>query len=321
MDFGRRHTVTNEYYSLAALLGDLLHTLRFPDVRPNATTVILPQNEGAEVDGQYARFVRTKLDENGHAGVGVRAPFLEDFLDMEDGHVQSMFLCLLAGDLVLLAPPEHRDYVLDTLLENEHNGTLDLRLLSSVARHVRIWNQRPNPGKRVFVLGEPLVMFNDFLNDGTFKRLEKTGHRVILAPLSEYLWSFWRDHLSMNAAPENKERRCRLCDFQRLIRIIGEELGPQSHFEPDLESLMLQADRDLGYYSGAFGRYRSIKAKGVLPGPDGIIFVTSMYENTGISLDILRNRAAGDIPQLGLTFDGNPNANDRIKTESFMHYL
>ncbi|MEF2229327.1 MAG: acyl-CoA dehydratase activase [Pseudodesulfovibrio sp.] len=321
VDMGRRHTVTNEYFSLAALLGDLLHTLRFPDVRPNRSTVVLPQNEGAEVDGQYARFVRTKLDENGYGGVGVCAPFVEDLLDMEDDHVQSMFLCLLAGDLVLLAPPEYRDDVLDTLLENERNGTLDLRLLASVARHIRIWNGKPIPGKRVFVLGEPLVMFNDFLNDNTFKRLEAAGHRVIFAPLSEYLWSFWRDHLVLGADPKNKERRCLLCDFQRLVRIVGEELGPQSHFEPDLESLMLEADRSLGYYAGAFGRYRSVKASGVLPGPDGIMFVSSMYENTGISLDILRNRAAGDIPQLSLTFDGNPNANDRIKVESFLHYL
>lgn len=84
---------------------------------------------------------------------------------------------------------------------------------------------------------------------------------------------------------------------------------------------MLEADGDLGYYAGAFGRYRGTKARGVLPGPDGIIFVTSMYENTGISLDILGNRAAGDIPRLSLTFDGNPNANDRIKIESFIHYL
>ena len=321
VDFGRRHTVTNEYFSLVALLGDMLHTLRLPHVLPNRSTVMLPQNEGAEVDGQYARFLRAKLDEAGYGGVGLCAPFLEDLLDMDQDRVDSMFLCLVAGDLVMLAPPAYRKDVLETILENERNGGLNRRLLAAVARNIRIWNEKPDTGKRVFVLGEPLVMFNDHLNDGTFRRMEANGHRVILAPLSEYLWSFWRDHLALGNDPKKEDRHCRLCDFQRLIRAIGEELGPQSHFAPDLEALMLEADRGLGYYSGAFGRYRSVKAASPLPGPGGIISVSSMYENTGISLEILRNGSDGGLPHLHLTFDGNPNANDRIKTESFLHYL
>ncbi|BCS88121.1 acyl-CoA dehydratase activase [Pseudodesulfovibrio sediminis] len=321
VDFGRRHTVTNEYFSLVALLGDMLHTLRLPHILPNRSTVVLPQNEGAEVDGQYARFLRAKLDETGYDGVGICAPFLEDLLDMDRDHLDSIFLCLVAGDLVMLTPPAHRKYVLETILENERNGNLDRCLLTSIARHIHTWNATPDTGKRVFVLGEPLVMFNDFLNDGTFKRMEANGHRVVLAPLSEYLWSFWRDHLALDNGLNRKNRSCRLCDLQRLIRIISEELGPQTHFAPDLESLMLEADRGLGYYTGAFGRYRSVKAGSLPPGPDGIISVSSMYENTGISLEILRNGSDGGLPHLHLTFDGNPNANDRIKTESFLHYL
>lgn len=321
VDCGRRHTVTNEYFSLAALLGDMLYTLRLPHVLPDRSTVIVPQNEGAEVDGQYARFLRAKLDEAGYGGVGLCAPFLEDLPDMDKDHVDSMFLCLVAGDLVLFAPPAHRKDVLETILGNERNGTLDRRLLVSLARHIQIWNARPNAGKCVFVLGEPLVMFNDFLNDGIFKRMEANGHRVVLAPLSEYLWSFWRDHLVLGNDLKKEDRRCRLRDFQQLIRVVSEALGPHSPFAPDLEARMREADRGLGYYAGAFGRYRSVKAGGLLPGPDGVISVSSMYENTGISLEILRNASDGDLPHLHLTFDGNPNANDRIKLESFLHYL
>ncbi|MUM78501.1 CoA activase [Pseudodesulfovibrio sp. F-1] len=319
IDMGREHTLTNEYFSLAALTGDLFQTLARRAATP--MTVVLPQNEGAEVDGQYARFIRTKLDENAMDQVTLCAPFLEDLLGLEDESAQDMFLCLLAGDLVLLAPPQHREYLLETLHENQRGHRLDIQLLLSVARHVRAWNEKPADGKRIFALGEPMVLFNDMLNDGTFTRLEQAGHRVARAPLSEYMWSFWRDHVVLSGKAETAHRGRRLFEFQRLIRLVGEELGPQGHFESDLEAPMLRADDRLGYYDGAFGRYRSAKIEGAPQALDGIIAVSSMYENTGISLEILRKQPCEGKPFLSLTFDGNPNENDRIKTDSFIHYL
>ena len=322
LDLGRRHTVTNEYYSLTALLGDLLRALAPPRAPGAPPAVLLPQNEGAEVDGQYARFVRTQLDLNGHRDVAVCAPFLEDLPDLGEAPARDMFHVLLAGDLVLLAPPARRPELLATLLEGGESGAPDGPALAAAARRVRAWNEEPAPGKRVFALGEPLVLFNDFLNDGTFRRLEKDGHRVIRAPLSECLWSLWHDHLEANPGSGAAQRRARLDELRRLMGSIGRELGAHSHFEPDPEALMRRADRTLGLYSGAFGRYRSVKAQGSLPAVDGIISVTSMYENTGISLGILRGgAAAGELPHLALTFDGNPNENDKMKTESFIHYL
>jgi len=321
LDLGRRHTVTNEYYSLTALLGDLLQTLRQPRDHSSRLTVLLPQNEGAEVDGQYAQFIRTQLDLNGYDGVGLCAPFLEDLPDMEDAQARAMFYCLLAGDLILLAPPTHREDLLGALLGAVGSDALDGNLLGA-ARRVRAWNEEPASGKRLFALGEPLILFNDFLNDNTFRRLEQGGHRIILAPLSEYLWSLWRDHLTLSPGPSATRRRSRLDEFQQLIRAVGQELGPHNHFEPDLDALLRQADQTLGYYSGAFGRYRSVKARGALPAVDGVLSVTSMYENTGISLGILRSdMGANGLPHLNLTFDGNPNENDKIKMDSFIHYL
>ncbi len=60
IDLGRNHTVTNEYYSLAVLLGDLLHTLKEMNGSGEKVKLLLPQNEGAEVDGQYPRFIRAQ---------------------------------------------------------------------------------------------------------------------------------------------------------------------------------------------------------------------------------------------------------------------
>lgn len=324
IDLGRQHTTTNEYFSMSTLLGDLLYTLNDPDIATtDQLSVMLPQNEGAEVDGQYARFMRTKLDESGFDKIDILAPFMENLLDMEENQAQALFLCLLAGDLVRLAPSEHREYLIETLQDMERKGKLNQQSLISIAHHVQIWLEKLKYRKRIFALGEPLILFNDTLNDNTFKRLESDGHHVVFAPFSEYLWSFLRDTLKHSPYPRAEQRRSLLREFQRLIRIISEALGKQSHFESDLEALMVRANHNLGYYAGAFGRYRSVKALGNLPQVDGVISAASMYENTGISLDILQDHTNGGekMPLLNLTFDGNRNENDRIKTDSFIYYL
>ena len=322
IDLGRNHTVTNEYYSLAALLGDLLHTLkRTKGNSGKRLNLLLPQNEGAEVDGQYSRFIRAKLDESGLADVGIISPFMEDLLHLDEDRAQTIFLCLLAGDLALLAPRKRRKVFMETLSEMADNNQLTLSFLTSAARHVRAWLDEQTTSKTVFAIGEPMTLYNDMLNDNTFKNMEKAGHRVVYAPLSEYMWSFWRDYTPSNngnkAAKENI-----LSEFRAIISAISEILGAHSHFEPDLEQTMTRADTVLGFYAGAFGRYRSAKPMGNLSGADGVILVTSMYENTGISLDILeRSNRDESLPMLTLTFDGNQNKADETKVESFLYYI
>jgi hypothetical protein len=62
---------------------------------------------------------------------------------------------------------------------------------------------------------------------------------------------------------------------------------------------------------------------GRLPNVNGIITAMSMYENTGITLNILHKSftQACSLPVLNLTFDGYRNENDRTKIESFIHYI
>jgi len=319
LDIGRHHTVTNEYYSLAALLGDMLHTLKKTMDSGEQLNLLLPQNEGAEVDGQYARFIRTILNENGMSDIGVISPFMEDLLHMDENRARTIFLCVLAGDLALLAPRDKRQMIMETLDEITNGNVLCASFLNSVARHVCYWLDKHEAKKTIFALGEPMTLYSDMLNDNTFKTMEEAGHRVVYAPLSEYMWSFWRDYApSANGDKAPKEQL--LCEFQAIINVISETLGRYSHFEPNLEQAMQRADTGLGFYAGAFGRYRSTKPLGNLSNADGIIQVTSMYENTGISLDIL-NQDNGSLPSLTMTFDGNKNENDRTKTESFIHYL
>jgi len=322
IDLGRNHTVTNEYYSLAVLLGDLLHTLKAAGNAAAKTTLLLPQNEGAEVDGQYARFVRTKLNEGGLAHVGIASPFMEDLPGLDAAQARVMCLCLLAGDIVLLAPRDRRETLMETLDDAIRGKALTLEFLTSVAGQVRAWLRERTGGKTIFALGEPMVLYNDILNDNTFKKLEDSGHRVLYAPFSECMWTFWHDFAPTgNGGREHKKRL--LDEFRETIRAIAAALGEHGHFERDPEHLMARADTSLGFYAGAFGRYRSAKPAGNLSGANGVIAVASMYENTGISLDILQKRPDGNgsLPMLTLTFDGNRNKTDETKVESFLFYI
>lgn len=90
-----------------------------------------------------------------------------------------------------------------------------------------------------------------------------------------------------------------------------------------MDGLRTKADNTIGYYAGANGRYREAKQLGDLQGIDGIIAVTSMYENTGIVLNVVYKglEKSNKKPILNLTFDGNKNENDATKLQSFMYYL
>lgn len=323
---GRQHTMTNEYFALTALMGDVLQT--FGNRGEGRQAVLLPQNEGAEVDGQYSRFLRTKLDELGRQDVAVISPFIEDLPCMEAKDVESLFLGLLAGDLVMVAPPSQREAALESILDLIHSRELSLNTLADMAWAIQHINrideaQTVFKGKRIFVIGDPLVLFNDTLNDGTFKRLEASGHRIIYAPLSEYLQSAWHDHLKQPSASNKPLMARRLALMDESIKHLSECLKEQSPFASSSGNLAALGDRSLGYYSGAFGRYRAARILGRLPNVNGIITAMSMYENTGITLNILHKSftQACSLPVLNLTFDGYRNENDRTKIESFIHYI
>lgn len=324
IDLGRRHTITNEYFSMTALLGDVLQTIATPGDGRQA--FFLPQNEGAEVDGQYSRFIRSKLDERGRKDIAVISPFMEDLAGMQTEDVKRMFLGLLAGDLVMIAPSAKRGAALESILELIRRQNLNLDSLLNMAREIRhIWREVrvALEMKRIFAIGEPLVLFNDTLNNHTFERIEAGGHRVIYAPLSEYLQCVWHDGLKHHSSVRPPQIRRHLALLDEYMERLSTALREQTPYAGPLEDPAAIADRTLGYYSGSFGRYREGRILGRLPHVNGVITAISMYENTGITLRTLHKSFAKDnaVPVLHLTFDGYRNDNDRIKIDSFLYYV
>ncbi|QTA92565.1 acyl-CoA dehydratase activase [Desulfonema magnum] len=324
VDIGRKHTLTNEYLSLTALLGDVLRELGTEQRHKDGIAFFIPQTEGAETDGQANRFVRTKLDAEGYGNADILAPFIEDALGKSREDLKRIFLGLLGGDLVRLATATHRDKYLKKLSDRIRSNGLEIDDLTDMGKEIRHeLREMKAGGKRILAIGEPFILYNDFLNNFSFRDIEDKGHRVVYSPFSEYVWVMWRDFLDQNKSKTTQSMEEGLDEFGRHITAVSESLSDESPFEKDLENLIMTADKTIGYYAGAFGRYRAAKILSDLNGTHGIITAASMYENTQISLDILHKgfENSHSAPVLNLSFDGNRNENDKMKIESFIYYL
>lgn len=320
---GRKHTMTNEYLSMTALIGDILSIPNIRDPRTNPGFVLIPQSEGAEVDGQYNRMVRTVLDREELKGIGIIAPYIEDFIYNSRNYLEQLFLILIAGDLIRAAPHASRDHYLEKTLGLIDEGNLNIDSLLALSKTVvRELREKEYRGT-VFAGGEPLVLYNDFLNGFTFDKIEDQGYCVIFAPFSECMWHFWTDYINLKDDDAKELLRPIIDVLESYICEINSSLEEMSPFEDNPEDLIRRADTSTGYYAGAFGRYRESKILGEMKGIDGIVNVFSLYENTAITLNSLHKGfdSLNSRPILNLAFDGNENENDETRIESFLYYL
>ena len=325
VDIVRKFTITEEYFALTSLLGDVFKELKSKsDIKNENISFLIPQSEGTEAEGQYNRLLRTKLDEEGIEGIDIISPFLEDVLLYDEDTFNSISFGLLAGDIVMSSPANNRENILNIIIGLIKSGNMNIESLTNLARNVSKQVETFDFNKKILAVGETSVLYNDFLNDFTFNSLEKKGHRVLYAPLSEAFWMFWSDYASWNKS--NKEIKLMMERIEQLknnMNLISFALDAASPFEMDIDDLICRADKTVGYYSGAHGRYREAKTLGKIEGVNGIFTVASMYENTGIVMNVLHKGFIDEDskPILNLTFDGNRNENDKTKIDSFMYYL
>ena len=321
VDIGEKYAVTNEYFSLTALLGDVLKVMASEE-RHCPSAFLIPQTEGAEVYGQYNRFLRTKLDEAGYRDAEIIAPFVEDFVYQTDEDARAIYLALLAGDIVNIALAGHRNRYLDKIIDMIKKGHFEIDDLVEMAGGINAETEYPrHDGKRIFATGDPFILFNNFLNGFVLRDIEIKGHRVIYSPFSEYMWLMWRDYVDQNGKEKTLKLRQHLGEFESCINKVSACFSEKSPFAKNLEQLVAVADEKVGYYAGWGGRYREAKLLSALPNIHGAVTVASTYENTGIAMGILHRGFENGLPVLNLTFDGNLNRNDQAKVEAFIHYL
>lgn len=322
LDLGRKHTLSKEYLSFTGLVGDVLRQALKCEESSENYGFIIPTSEGSEVGGQYHRLLRDKLDGEKRQKAEIMAPFIEDVI--KDSTIsRDIFLMLLGGDLINTVSRNKREKYLDKIQSLIQKNELTIDHLKIMAKEIYSGIKRPDHSKKIFVVGEVNVLFNDFMNNNTFKTMEEQGVQLLYAPLSEYMWFVWRDYLSQQNNGKELEAHKELIRLSGYIQTISRILMDESTFERDLESLVQRADQHLGLYSGGNGRYRHAKVMGDLNDIKGIITVSSMYENTNTILNILSEdkNNISKIPVLNMTFDGNENEIDKSKIDSFTYYV
>ena len=241
LSLGRAETSAKEYLPFPALLGSILAERKNDHAHAQ---FLIPQTQGAEADGQYARVIRAVLDRRKELNAQLVSPMLETLPEMAQNR-DALFRALLAGDILYAAPADKRADI-----SAQWDALPGWEQLHTAAREIGALLTK---GRRIAAVGTPLCLTE--LDSGVLAALEAEGEQVLRAPLSEALWFLWKDNLD-----ENKPSAGWLDQMQRQMQTLGNELGAQSAFAEDAETLFLIADSALPNFSGGNGRYRYAKA-------------------------------------------------------------
>jgi hypothetical protein len=174
--------------------------------------------------------------------------------------------------------------------------------------------------KKILIIGEALVVHKDYLNNNFIKRLMK-NYDVVKQPLAEELYMLYKDF--SNKRNKTNKQYVRLVDEAKtIINKVNLVLREKSPFNKDIDSLNEILKNKLPQYAGGSGRYRFAKLL-TAEDVDGIIVISSMYENTATILKILREKYKEEtkMPILDLYFDSNINKNNEELIETFTTYL
>lgn len=289
---GRGETSSKEYLPFPALLGGILNAA---EKESDSFQMLIPSTQGAEADGQYPWAVEAVLANRGLERVTLVSPELET-LPENIPDPDLLFRAVLAGDLILCAPPEQRSALSPDDIPNWDS-------LSTLAAQI---GSIPVKSQPLAAVGEPLTLFA--LNDGVLGTLERQGRPMYRAPLSEYLWFLWRDSGSVIAASWTDQ-----------MTELGRLLGARSSFSKDPEGMRTAADQLLPRFAGANGRYRLAKARELGRTSAGVLTLTPRYENTATLLDMTGEM--GGIPHLHLAMDSDWDESAWSRLNSFLYYL
>ena len=104
LSLGRAETSAKEYLPFPALLGSILAERKNDQTHAQ---FLIPQTQGAEADGQYARVIRAVLDRRKELNAQLVSPMLETLPEMAQNR-DALFRTLLAGDILYAAPADKR---------------------------------------------------------------------------------------------------------------------------------------------------------------------------------------------------------------------
>ena len=302
---GRAETNSKEYLPFPVLLGSILEMLEREKKKEEGwekeIQILIPFNEGADADGQYARAIRTVLDRRGYEDVDIVAPVLEKLPEQADDP-DLLMEALVNGDLLYAAPAEQRENV----FYKELSGWEETLHLASEIGKCRC------TGRRLGIVGTPMSI--TVLNEGILDEMEYRAENLVRNPLSEMMWFLWKDCSS------GKKSEAFLKKWRMRLMELHEALMERSSFCHEPEELFTVADRYLPDYAGANGRYRYAKAILLGKRTDAIFQMAPRYENTAMVLNMRGIHENCPVPVYDLSLDGDFDESGWEKLRSFLYY-
>ncbi len=337
VELGRSFTITKEYFSLTALLGSVAATLSKEKEHLARTAILLPVLEGAEVDGQYPRLLKTFLNKQGLTQVEVVAPFLEDLFsdkspfgaELDTALFRIIFAVDALSEMLLDTrpytdhPAEANDLFARYLQHLSSAPDLKVTLAAAGADFARLIT-RPENRPVLALVGEPYLLYRPELNAGLVERAERLGAQVRIAPLAEIIY-----HYFLEKQAEAKAKK-ELFSYLRYRAVLGRLFAEADQVFPGAgpllqyraEKITRRSREHLSCLYGGFGTYRIGKALLAREeGADGIINVASLYENTALLTNIFSERFKEDGAWLNIGIDGKKNENDEIRLQTFVQNL
>lgn len=288
---GRTMTVTKEYVTFTGLLGNVLEAAETSEGKFN---VVIPENEGSEADGVFARVIFALIEEKGLSGrAGIISPMLES-LPEKAADTQKLFRGMLAADIAYSVPKSRRSEFICEHIPDE----TELTELAKRASLIR------SEGKTLRITGTPMSIYS--LGSHIPDFLEDKGYILRYMPLSEYFRFLWND-----SGADCKK----LYEFMHKI---SQALGNNSPFAADTDVLINAADERFKGFAGANGRYRYAVIT-TEKNCSAVINITPRYENVSFVHEL--SGMSCPVPIHRISVDGDSNESELSSLNSFLYYI
>lgn len=279
---GKAETDSKEYLSFVLSLG---RTLEAAQRHPEGIEVLVPENEGADADGEYSKTIESILRASGIDNrVTLVSPMLEHaFKEAKDS--ERLMNAILYTDVVYSAPASER----------ERLRRKDIPSWDEILKAAEEVSELQSEGKRIGVLGAPELVYSEA--EMILKALEEDGWDVVRMPLSEYLAA---------ASEENNSF------LGKRNAQVSKALKARSPFTdgPFEEHPLLPR------FAGGNGTYRLSKQERW--DVDAVLTVSPRYENTETVLEIATHSKR---PVFHLALDGDKDEGLWSRLSSFLYYI
>lgn len=348
MIWGRKFTTGKECYPCILTTGDMVKIVKRDDFERHRAAFFMPSGNGPCRFGQYHRFHRLVLDDQGFFDVPIYSPDQDESLYSDFGIIGGKFLrlgwqAIVAVDLLTKKLLETRPYEKNSGETNrvyqeclslvcktiEAEGDLEKAMMGCRDRFNAVETAGNDQKPLIGIVGEIYVRSNPFANENVIEKVEQFGGEAWLAPITEWIHyvnamgrrrTLKRKHFSnllRIALTEYYQKK----DEHRLGKIFRRHLRHGE--EPSTREVLRKAspfvhDSFEGEAILSMGKTVDFCKKGA----SGVINVMPFTCMPGTIVSALLKRYReenNNLPVLNMAYDGQEQTNTLTRIEAFMH--